>query len=126
MPIEDNSAQAHVNRASGYLNEGQYELAIAECTQAIQLDPNLYIAYINRASAYSLKGQHDLVIVDCNLAIQMEPTLPLAYLSRAMAYRSLGRKAEALSNFEKFITLADNSPLIEIVRKQIEELSKAS
>jgi tetratricopeptide (TPR) repeat protein len=121
--MENDSAQTHVNQASDYLNDSQYDLAISECTKAIELDPNLYIAYINRASAYSMKGQYDQVVNDCNMAIQLVPDLPLAYLSRAMAYRSLGRKNEALKDFEKLITLTGSSQLIKIAQKHIEELS---
>ncbi len=123
MDTENDLAHTYVNRANTYLNDNQYEKAISECTKAIQLEPHLYIAYINRASAYSMKGQYELVINDCNLAIQLEPDLPLAYLSRGMAYRSLGRKTEALKDFEKFVTLTNSSQLIEIAKKQIEELS---
>jgi tetratricopeptide (TPR) repeat protein len=125
MEPENDSAQTYVNRANTYLNDGQYDMAISECTKAIQLDPNLYIAYINRASAYSMKGQYALVIKDCNMAVQLEPDLPLAYLSRGMAYRSLGRKTEALNDFEKFIAITNSSQLIEIAKKQIEELSQS-
>jgi len=126
METENDLAQTYVNRANTYLNDSQYDMAISECTKAIQLDPHLYIAYINRASAHSMKGQYDLVINDCNLAIQLELDLPLAYLSRGIAYRSLGRKTEALNDFEKLITITNSSQLIEIAKKQIGELSQHS
>jgi tetratricopeptide (TPR) repeat protein len=126
MKPEGDLAQTYVNRASAYLDDGQYDMAISECSKAIQLDPHLYIAYINRAGVYSMKGQYDLVINDCNTAIKLEPNLPLAYLSRGMAYRSLGKKPEALNDFEKFIALANSPQLIEIAKKYIEELSRRS
>jgi tetratricopeptide (TPR) repeat protein len=126
MENENDSAQTCVNRASTYLSDGQYDLAISECTRAIQLDPNLYIAYINRASAYGLKEQYDLVIGDCSAAIQLEPDLPLAYLSRGLAYRSLGRQAAALSDLQKLLTLTSSPQLIEIARKHISQLSGRS
>jgi tetratricopeptide (TPR) repeat protein len=126
MENENDSAQICVNRASTYLSDGQYDLAISECTRAIQLDPSLYIAYINRASAYGLKGQYELVISDCSAAIQLEPELPLAYLSRGMAYRSLDKRAEALKDLEKLIALTSSPQLIEIARKHIGQLSGSS
>ena len=124
MQTENDLAQIYANNANTYLNDGQYDMAITECSKAIEIDPKLYIAYVNKASAYSMKGQYDLVINDCNMAIQLEPNLPLAYLNRGMAYRSLGKKTEALNDFEKCVTFTNSYQLIEIAKKQIGELSR--
>jgi tetratricopeptide (TPR) repeat protein len=77
MQTENDLAQTYVNRANTCLSDGQYDMAISECTKAIQLEPHLYIAYLNRASAYNMKGQYDLGISDCNMAIQLEQSYGL-------------------------------------------------
>jgi hypothetical protein len=43
-----------------------------------------------------------------------------------MAYRGLGKKTQALNDFEKLITLTNSPQLIEIAKKQIGDLSRCS
>ena len=74
--------------------------------------------------AYLNKGQYDLAIADLSKAIELDPSLAEAYGNRAWAYKKQGKKAEAIADFEKFITLTDNPQWIEMARQQIEELSK--
>jgi len=44
-------AFAYANRAETYNQIGKYDLAIADCDKALEIDPNLVIAYLARASA---------------------------------------------------------------------------
>ena len=76
--------------------------------------------------AYELnnQGRHDEAIVECNKAIELYPYYAWAFYTRACTYKLQGKKAEAIADFEKFITLSDNPQWVEKAREAIEELSK--
>jgi len=46
------------------VEQGSYDEAIEECTEAIKLDPNLTPAYNNRAYLYNERGQYVLFCYD--------------------------------------------------------------
>jgi formylglycine-generating enzyme required for sulfatase activity len=54
--------------------KGEYDKAIADCTEAIRLDPKHVEAYHNRGVAYWNKGEYDKAIADFTEAIRLEPT----------------------------------------------------
>ena len=55
------------------LNDTQSDKAIADCSQAIRLDPDGAAAFSGRAGAYRAKGQYDRAIEDMNQAIRLSP-----------------------------------------------------
>jgi Tfp pilus assembly protein PilF len=58
------TAEDYQTRGLEYLNNGNYDRAIADFTQAIKLDPNDTIVYNNRVTAYYEKGDYDQAIAD--------------------------------------------------------------
>jgi len=60
----------------------QYDLAIADCNKAIEIDSGLRgIAYLYRGYVHARKGQHDLAIADRNKAIEIDPNLVYSAMS---------------------------------------------
>jgi len=53
---EPNDAEEYCNRASEFYKKGDYDKTIADCNQAILLDPNFANAYDSRGTAYSKKA----------------------------------------------------------------------
>ena len=51
------SAQEHLNKGTVYYDQGEFDEAIEEFTEAIELDPELATAYGNRGWAYGAKAQ---------------------------------------------------------------------
>jgi tetratricopeptide (TPR) repeat protein len=114
---------AYCIRGTIYSALGQYDLAIADCNKAIELDSRLAIAYNNRAKAYYYKGQNDLAIRDYNKAIELDPELTVAYYMKGIVLTSLERKPEAIECFNKFLQYAaPGNPLIENAHQRIKAL----
>jgi hypothetical protein len=76
------------------LRSGQYDKAIATCTQAVQLDPRNDEALLYRGRAYhfrNAKGDPQHALEDFTDAIELAPKSSDAYYSRALVYRELGK-----------------------------------
>lgn len=54
-----NDAEAYYNRGVDYYQNGEYDQAIADFSEAIRLDPTMAMAYSNRGAVYLYKGDYD-------------------------------------------------------------------
>ncbi|MHC4741823.1 MAG: tetratricopeptide repeat protein [Planctomycetota bacterium] len=99
------------SRAVSYFLEGEYDKAIADFTQAIEINPNLAQAYANRGQAYyKSKGESDRAIADMGKAVEIDPKL-----AKAQPYRGLYLRQ---SEYDKVIadltkTIETNPRLVE-------------
>ncbi len=76
----------------------EYEPAIQDYDQAINLDPDYAQAYNNRATAYHSKGIYTRAIQDYTTAIKLNPRDPLPFRSRGITHFCLGHFDEALKD----------------------------
>jgi tetratricopeptide (TPR) repeat protein len=60
-------------RGDEYLEKKQYDLAIADFTQAIAHDNSSISAYIDRCASYAYKDMIDKALADCSSAIALDP-----------------------------------------------------
>jgi len=51
-------------RGSAYADKGQYDLAIADFTKAIEIDPHYIVAYFNRGLSYKAQGEKAKAVAD--------------------------------------------------------------
>ena len=107
VPPNPDLAKDYYNRAGGYFNAGEYQLAIEDFGKAIQLGvPNLQsYAYGNRGYAYYALGQYQQAIQDFDKAIQVDPDYAEAYNNRGVSYKSLGQTVKAQDDFDKACSL---------------------
>jgi Tfp pilus assembly protein PilF len=98
-------AQAYINRGLTYLNKGDYDRAIADFNEAIQIDPNNALAYANRGVIYHNKGDYDRAIADYTQAIQLDPKNAMAYYGRGDAFLNKGDNERAIANLNQAIQL---------------------
>jgi len=91
---------------SGYSPQDEYEMAVADFTKAIELDPDFakaheyrgyahYGTYVMRGFAYAFQREFDKAIADYNAAIRLNPASGVAYYNRALAYDALGNVEQA-------------------------------
>ena len=82
-----------------------YDLAIAEFSEAIRLKPDDADAYSDRGVAYHLKGDWDKAIVDESEAIRLKPDYVMAYIDRGVFYDHKGGYDKAIADYNEAIRL---------------------
>ena len=92
-------ATAHNNRGVAYKVKGEYDLALKDYDQAIQLNPNAASHYNNRGIIYRLKHDYDRAIADYDEAIWLKSDYVAAFYNRALAYVDKGAYDHALADF---------------------------
>jgi tetratricopeptide (TPR) repeat protein len=106
---EANRARAYSNRGITYTNQGNFDRAIADHSEAIRLDPTWAGAYSNRGRAYREKGEDRRAIADLTEAIRLDPRLAVAYYNRGRAYSNAGDSDRAMADFSEAIRLDPTS-----------------
>ena len=84
----------------------RFEEAIADCTEAIRLDPDEPRLYLERGDARSALGRYKEAIVDYDRAIQLDPDNTSAYVGRFQAKADLGLHEEALDDYDHVVRLS--------------------
>ena len=98
-------APFHFNRGDAYYDKGDYDRAIADYNEAIQLDPKLAFAWNHRGNAYYVKGDYDRAIADYNEAIRVDPKRAAAWSNRGNAYYVKGDYDRAIADYNEAIQL---------------------
>jgi tetratricopeptide (TPR) repeat protein len=93
-------------------HKGDYEGAIVEFTEAIQLDPRLAGPYANRGAALLHLNQDSEALEDLNEAIRLNPALAAALSWRGQLWSKMGDNQKALADFNAALKLEpDSAPL---------------
>lgn len=107
LPEAEAAAQAdlYLQRAMAYLSSNTLESALADCEQALRLDPKLSRAYLCRGLARQGLGDPGGALADFNRALELDPQMAKAYLNRGIAHLDLGNIEAALSDLNQAIAL---------------------
>lgn len=104
--IEKNEREpwAWGRRAEAWSLKGEYNKAIEDCTEVINLDPRSY-AYIARGAAWHWNNEFDKAIQDFDEAIRLDPNIPSAFNYRAMSRYSKKEYDKAIKDYNVAIRL---------------------
>ena len=111
------SAAAYSNRCLAKIHLEDYAAAIADCTQALQLNSKEPESYLNRGLAYHRIGQPAEAIADYNQLLQLKPHDFRAYYNRGLAQADQQAYREAIVDYGEAIrqvTPLDHATLAEI------------
>jgi len=109
-PTSADEARRHKERGNKRFAGKQYEAAIAEYTQAIELadptDPEVSKFYGNRAQCHACLENHAQAESDCDAALRIDASYVKAIARRATAREKLGKDAGALVDFTGALLLS--------------------
>ncbi len=91
-------ADIYDDRGIAYLHLGHHQAAIANFTQAIQLDDHNARAYFNRACVCHQQGNYIAALDDIDRVLQLVPDYAQAYVSRGLLRHSLGQAEDAVAD----------------------------
>ncbi len=98
-------AQEHLEAGEAAHEAGDYEQAIAEYAQAIELNPKLVMAYFNRAASYSELEMYEKAIADYSQVIELDPQDTQAYFQRATLLYDTGHPNKALDDLNQTLEI---------------------
>ncbi|GHV76698.1 hypothetical protein AGMMS49942_15190 [Spirochaetia bacterium] len=107
--LDLDDAEAYVRRGDEYYKSADYDRAIADYTEAINLDQNYTGAYHNRGVAYEKKSDIDNSIADYTQAIDLQPNHTVSYYGRGIGYINKGDYDRAIADFDRVIELEPNN-----------------
>jgi len=94
-------ATAFDNRGVAYRRKGEYDHALQDYNQAIQLNSSNANAYNNRGVIYRIKGEYARSIADYDEAIRLKNgNYPAAHYNRALAYADKDEYELSLRDFD--------------------------
>jgi len=92
---------AYNNRGHYYLNQGEYDKALADFNKAIELDAKNAGAYDNRGVLYLRQGDYEKALSDVNKAIELDPQKSGSYDNRGLILSQKGESNQALVEYNK-------------------------
>lgn len=101
----ENRLEIYFCRGTSNSYLGQYERAIQDYNQAIQIRPQLAEAYYNRGLTYYYLGEYEDAIQDYGQAIQINPQFAEAYYKRGVVYDNLGQYEDAIQDYNQAIQI---------------------
>ena len=102
---DDVKAKVYSNRSNAKNKMGDYEGAIADCDQALKINPQDVNAYINRGNAKHFMGNHEGAIADYDQALAIDPQLVGAYNNRGKAKGDMGDHKGAIADLDHALTI---------------------
>ncbi len=105
-------AVVYNNRCLAYGNDGDHDRAIADCSEAIRIEPKYKFAFNNRGLAWKNKGEPDRAIADFNAALSIDAKYSSPYGNRASAWREKRDFDRAFADYDEAIRISPKLPIV--------------
>jgi lipoprotein NlpI len=93
------------NRSCAFLKKSEYDLAVPDCSRAIEYKPDFAHAFCNRGTAFLGKGDRDQAIFGYERAIDLKPDFALPFSNRGFVHFSEGNVDLASRDYDRAIQL---------------------
>jgi cytochrome c-type biogenesis protein CcmH/NrfG len=123
-----NDVEALLGLATIYQENGQLTLAIPYLEKVIVADPNQKDVYMRLANLYmndSVSDYEGAKTVLIKLA-SLDPENPDVYLKLGIAQKQLGETSAAILAWQKYLQLAPNGDMADVIREQLDAMIQAT
>ena len=103
--VEKEPGEYNVRKGNYRLEDGQYEEAVKEFSEALGKNPDHAMARLGLAVTYMQMGKEYEAMQEFNLVIENNPELAPAYADRGILYDRMGEHRKALADYKKAIEL---------------------
>ncbi len=93
------TAEDHYYCAYAAYDDGDYQSAILEFSEAIKAKPDYEYAITMRGLSYKHSHEYDNAIADFTEVLRLNPSQPIAYNNRGNAHRAKGESEQALADY---------------------------
>src|SRR5262249_38857129 len=100
-----NRAVAFSNRGRAYRIKGDWDRAMADYNESLELDPRLSNAHLGRGLVLAHRENYDLAIEEYDKAIELDPDNAWAYGDRGWVHNWRGEDTRAITDYTKAIEL---------------------
>ncbi len=98
-------ATARFDRGLAKERNDDWNGALADFTQAIELDPKMFLYFLARGTAKETKGDYAGAMTDFDRLVELNPTDAESYTNRGECRQMLGKYAEALADYASAIQI---------------------
>ncbi len=105
MRVRSDPVEYKVKTGNIRLQDGQYEEAINEFSEALQKNPEHAMAHLGLSLTYMQMENYDAALQGFNTAIKLNPELAAAYADRGILYDRMGQHEKALADYRKALEM---------------------
>jgi len=103
--VEKTPGDINVRTGNYRLEDGLYDQALKEFSEAIEKNPEHSMAHLGLAITYMQTEKYMKALQEFNLVIARAPELAAAYANRGILYDRLGEHRKALADYKKSLEL---------------------
>lgn len=107
-----------------YINQQQWDLALADFNQAIKINPKFVEAYYNRGHLYAEQQKWSLALTNFNQAIALNPRFADAYVYRGFVHYQTGNRQGAIQDLQKAAELFHQQGNMSLYQEVMEMLQQ--
>ncbi|MBI4332753.1 MAG: fused MFS/spermidine synthase [Chloroflexi bacterium] len=123
LRLDPGFLRIYLDRARAYYEKGDYAKALADLDHLLGKQ-DMAGAYDLRSLILIHQKEYDRALRDSQKASTMDPLMPLPYYRRGAIYQGLGKKAEAIDAYERFLLFPVDEGLKESARQELAKLKK--
>jgi tetratricopeptide (TPR) repeat protein len=103
--VEENPGDFNVRTGNYRLEDGQYEEAVQEFSEALGKNPDHAMARLGLGVTFMQTGKDSEALQEFNLVVEKNPELAAAFANRGILYDRQGEHAKALADYRKALEL---------------------